>query len=147
MAIARMLTTAVLVFAALLSTACTPRQAKVPQIRILTDQEAIDLWNRAESREPVGEPVVQEFKKDTKDEKCTEVITTQVYMLRMPGGGSNGLGISCGGNCIATGDGTPADCKTSGCFHKGGSCTPLVCSGKCTVSKACKVERSTLVMY
>lgn len=126
------LTMVTLVCVAVLSAGCA-RQKELPQIRALSDQEADDLWNKAERQEPVGEPVV----KTTKDETGTTVISTQMYMLRMPGGSSTGFGAVCGGSCIG---GIGPECKTSGCMPSGRGCTPLTCSGTCTLKQACRRE-------
>jgi hypothetical protein len=125
--------TMIVVCVAVLSAGCGVKK-ETPQIRLLSEQEADDLWNKAERREPVGEPVV----KTTEDESGTTVTSTQVYMLSMPGGGgSTGLGAVCGGSCIG---GIGSECKTSGCMPSGRSCTPLNCSGTCTLKQACRRE-------
>jgi hypothetical protein len=133
MALLTRLTTVILVCAAILSTSCG-RKKEVPQIRVLSEQEADGLWDKAEKREPVGEPVT----KTTEDETGTTITSSQVYMLTMPGGGGSiGLGAVCGGSCIG---GIGPECKTSGCMPTGRGCTPLKCSGICRLSKACKRE-------
>lgn len=133
MAMFTKLTTVILVCVAVLYTSCAIRK-EAPQIRLLTEQEANDLWDKAESREPVGEPVV----KTTSDETGTKVTSTQVYMLRMAGGGgSTGLGAVCGGSCSG---GIGSECKTSGCMPTGRGCTPLTCSGTCKLKDSCRRE-------
>lgn len=133
MALLTRLTTVILVCVAVLNTSCAMKK-EAPQIRLLSEQEADDLWNKAESREPVGEPVV----KTTQDKTGTTVTSTQVYMLRMlGGGGSTALGAVCGGSCKG---GIGPECKTSGCMPAGRSCTPLQCSGTCTLNDACRRE-------
>jgi len=128
MLMVRRLTTVILVWAAVLLAGCARQMA--PEIRMLSDQEAADLWDKAESRERVGEPVV----KTVQNGQCTTVITTQVYRL----GRSTNLIAACGGGCQVTGPGGPAGCQTSGCFSTGRGCTPLICSGNCTLSHPCK---------
>lgn len=132
MAIMTRLTTVMLVCVAVLYTSCAVKK-EAPQIRLLSEQEADDLWSRAASREPVGNPDV----KTTQDETGTTVISTQVYMLRMPDGGSTGLGAVCGGSCIG---GIGPECKTSGCMPTGRGCTPLSCSGTCKLKNSCRRE-------
>ncbi len=132
MVMVRRLTTVILVWAAVLSAGCA--RQKAPEIRILSDQEAADLWDKAESRERVGEPVV----KTVQDGQVTRVITTQVYVLRGPGGrGSTQMVSGCGGSCQVTGTGGTSGCHTSGCLSTGKGCAPLVCSGNCTLSGEC----------
>src|SRR5215813_5477230 len=130
----RRLTAVVLVCTAVLSVGCA--KEKAPEFRILSDQEAADLWNKAESRDRVGEAVVKKIQND----KGTTVITTQGYTLRMPGGGSRGLVTVCGGGCTLEPGGTFGGCQHSGCMPSGNSCTPLVCSGDCRVSSPCRPE-------
>jgi hypothetical protein len=116
------------------------RGAQAPEIRALSEQEVADLWRQAESREPVGDPLVQQIPTDT----GATVITTQVFMLRRAGGGpSTQVILGCGGSCTLTPGGTFEGCKTSGCLASGDSCTPLVCSGTCTVSSPCKPLKSS----
>jgi hypothetical protein len=115
------------------------RSPQTPQVRTLSDQEAADLWNRAESREPVGEPAVRTIRSET----GTTVVTTQIYLLRMAGGRPGGqLVTACTGSCLLKPGGTFDDCKSSGCFRSANSCTPLVCSGSCTLSSACNPAQS-----
>ena len=140
MAMLKILTTLILISAAMGSTGCQWKHAQ--QVRLLSDQEAADIWSRAEAYEPVGAPVVKQLPDDTG--ACTTVVTNQVYMLTMPGGGRAQIIVACGGSCN-TGGGPLGDCKTSGCLSNGKSCTPLKCSGNCTLSRACKPETSLLV--
>jgi hypothetical protein len=136
MVTASRLTLVVLVLTTTLS-GCAKKQPD-PQVRLLSEQEAADLWNKAESRQPVGEAMVRRFP----GEAGTHVTTTQAYALRMAnGGGAGSLVTVCGGYCqVTTQGGTTAGCQTSGCVPSGHSCTPLVCSGNCSVSGACRAE-------
>ena len=129
----RSLAAVVVVSAAILGVGC--RTGQTPEVRMLSEKEAADFWNRAESREPAGQSSVRKIESGT----GTVVITTQAYTLRMPGGGGGGLVTVCGGGCQA-GAGGPSGCQTSGCEPTGNSCTPLQCSGNCTLSHACKAE-------
>lgn len=129
----RPIITIIIACAAVLSGSCT--RADTPQIRMLSEQEAADLWNSAESREPIGEATVRSFPDEG---GVVTVITSQMYMLRMADGGSGQTVTSCSGSCILTPGSTFEDCKTSGCLSTGTSCTPLVCSGGCRVSRSCQ---------
>jgi hypothetical protein len=140
MALLKMLAALILIYAAVGLTGCQWKQAQ--QLRLLSDQEAADIWSRAEGYEPVGDPVVKQLPDEMG--ACTTVVTNQVYMLRMPGGGRAQVMVGCGGSCKTDG-GPLGDCKTSGCLSNGRSCTPLKCSGNCTVSSACKPLTSLFV--
>lgn len=129
------LTTVIIVCIAVLSAGCA--KEKVTQIKVLSEQEAADLWSRAESNQPIGKAVVRRIPGET----GTTVVTTQAYMLRMQGGGSTGVVTACGFSCIAPAGTSPGDCKTSGCEPSGNSCTPASC-GACTPSQPCKAEAS-----
>ena len=122
-----------LVCAIVLSGSC--KRAEPPQIRMLSEQEAADLWNRAESHQPMGEAVVRRFQEEG---GVVTVLTSQAFMLRMGGGGTGQTVTSCSGSCILNPGATFGDCQTSGCLSTGKSCTPLVCSGGCKVSRACE---------
>jgi hypothetical protein len=135
MAIATRRTSLILVCAAILMTGCAKPQP-APKIKVLSEQEASDLWNKAEKREPVGDPIVTTVQGDT----GTTVTSSQAYMLRGPGGGGGGLVTVCGGSCTVSAGGTLSGCQTSGCMPAGNSCTPLVCSGSCKTSSQCKAE-------
>src|SRR5438034_2666215 len=91
----RSLAAVVVVSAAILGVGC--RTGQTPEVRMLSEKEAADFWNRAESREPAGQPSVRKIENGT----GTVVITTQAYTLRMPGGGGGGLVTGCGGGCQA----------------------------------------------
>jgi hypothetical protein len=108
---------------------------KATQIKVLSEQEAADLWSRAESNQPVGKASSRKILGDT----GVTVVTTQAYMLRMRGGGSNGIVTACGFSCIAPAGTSPKDCQTSGCEPSGNTCTPASC-GSCIPSQPCKAE-------
>jgi len=136
MAMARRLTLVTLVCVVILLVGCAKKQP-APQLRVLSEQEAADLWNKAESREPVGDPVVKTIQGDN----GTTVTTSQAYMLRRAGGGGpGGLVTVCGGSCTLNPGGTFGGCQTSGCFPAGNTCTPLVCSGSCKLASSCQAE-------
>src|SRR5438094_9960299 len=91
----RSLAALVVVSAAILGVGC--RTGQTPEVRMLSEKEAADVWHRAESREPAGQPSVRKSEGGT----GTVAITTQAYMRRMPGGGGGGLGTVCRGGCQA----------------------------------------------
>jgi len=128
------LITSIFLCAAFLVAGCAHKQ--VAQIRALSDQEAADLWTRAETKEPVGKPVVRTV---TDLDGVTTVSTTQSFMLRMKGGGSNGLATVCGYSCQPRPGSGPESCQTSGCMPSGNSCTPASC-GNCAQTRPCRVE-------
>ena len=128
-------TMAILVFAVILLTGCAKEQAT--QIKVLSEQETADLWAKAESNQPIGKPVARTILGET----GTTVVTSQAYMLRMPGGGATGVVTVCGFSCIAPAGSKPSDCKTSGCEPSGNSCTPASC-GNCTPSQPCTAQAS-----
>ena len=111
---------------------------KLPEVRILSDEEASELWDKAESYKPVGEAVTKTFPSSA----GTIVTTSQVYSLRMSGRPGLSVVTVCGGSCQLKPGGTFGSCVTSGCVPSGKRCTPLVCSGSCEVSKACSAESS-----
>jgi hypothetical protein len=76
-------------------------QKQTQQLRLLSDQEASDIWNKAVAYEPVGGPVVKQLPDETG--ACTNVVTNQVYMLTMPGGGRTQIMVGCGGGCKTDG--------------------------------------------
>ena len=129
----------ILVYVVALSAGCAPKQApQVPQLRVLSEKEADDLWSQTKGYEPAGEPTVRRIP----TEDGVRVVCAQTYTLRMAGGSGSVISV-CGGACRLTpGSGFP-DCKTSGCLSNGRTCSPLVCSGGCTVSEACKAEMTT----
>src|SRR5438093_13183310 len=122
----RSLAAVVVVSAAILGVGC--RTGQTPEVRMLSEKEAADFWNRAESREPAGQPSVRKIESGT----GTVVITTQAYMLRMPGGGGRGLVTVCGAGCQA-GAGRPSGWQARGCEAAGNPCPPLAGSGICTL--------------
>jgi hypothetical protein len=128
---------AILVCGGVVLSGCALQQQ--PEVKILSDEEAAELWESAEGFEPVGKPVTRQFPGTT----GTITTTSQVYLLRMPGGR---LGTSvvtvCGGSCLLKPGGTFGGCVTSGCMPSGNSCTPLVCSGTCELSSACTAQSS-----
>ena len=127
------LTALIIAFAAVIATSCKP--APMPQLHMLSDQEAADLWKQAESFEPIGKASVQRIP----HEGGLTVVCGQAYMLRMSGGRPGSQVVtSCGGSCKLKPGATFDDCKTSGCLASGQSCTPLNCEGGCTLSEACK---------
>ena len=131
------LVTVIIACIAVLSAGCA--RAKVAQVKVLSDQEFADLWNRAAGHEPVGKPVVRRMP----DEKGMTTVTTQVYMFQDPRGGRGvppgGVMVVCGFACIAPEGTKPSECKTSGCEPSGLTCTPASC-GNCTLSQPCKRE-------
>jgi hypothetical protein len=131
--IAGRLTTLAVVCFMVLSAACA--REKAAEIRVLSEQEFSDLWNKATSREPVGKPVVRKISGET----GTTTTTAQAFMISNPGGGRTPTMTICGFACVAPAGTKPADCKTSGCEPSGLTCTPADC-GNCTISQPCKME-------
>ena len=124
---------------ALLVTACQPQEAPLPQVKFLSEAEAAAIFKDAKSVERVGEPSI----KIAAGENTTVVTTTQVFRINRPVGGAALMLGSCGGSCKVTVEGgTLNQCVTSGCAPDGAGCTPLVCSGSCTLSSQCKREGS-----
>ena len=119
------------VCAATLSGCCAKSTAT--QIRVLSEQEAADLWAQAERYEPIGQADVRRIDGET----STTVVTTQAYMLQNRGGGTTGIVVACGFACVAPPGKKPSDCVTSGCKISGKSCTPASCGG-CTMSQPCQ---------
>ncbi len=120
---------------------CKPRtQAPIPppEVRMLSAADADKLFDEAEKVEAVGEVAVDsEVVGDV-----TVTTTTQVFRIANRGGGTTmALGF-CGGQCKVTGEGGLNGCQTSGCAPSGKSCTPLVCSGSCTIDRQCNRERT-----
>src|SRR5204862_809446 len=113
----RSLAAVVVVSAAILGVGC--RTGQTPEVRMLSEKEAADFWNRAESREPAGQPSVRKIESGT----GTVVITTQAYMLRMPGGGGGSLVTARVGGC-QVGVGGPGACQPGGSEPAGNSRTP-----------------------
>lgn len=112
---------------------------KAPELKALSEAEATELRNRAESLDPVGEASVRRIEVDN----TVTVVCTQTFALRMAGGRPGGGVIdACGGSCKLKPGGTFATCKTSGCLSNGRSCSPLVCEGGCELATACKAEKS-----
>ena len=111
------------------------KRAETRQIRIVSGQEAADLWDRAQTREPVGQAITRTFREEG---GVLTVVTSQTYMLRMAGGETGGTVSSCSASCILNPGATFDDCKTSGCLSTGKTCTPVVCSGGCRVSRSCQ---------
>lgn len=106
----------------------------------MSDAEALNLVQNATIREPIGEKVV------TLREVGDQVQVTcsqQTYLRLAPGGPGGGGPLNCGGSCKLTAGSKLSDCKTSGCTRSGNSCTPLVCSGGCVLSKSCAPEKPT----
>lgn len=134
MTIAGRLISVIPVVAVMLLGGCTKKEA--PKMQLLSEQEAADLWNKAESRQAIGDPMIRKFQTDN----GTVVSTTQAYALRMAGGGGGSLVTVCGGSCIVEGNGSLHECQTSGCMPSGNTCTPLVCSGSCKLSNSCRAE-------
>ena len=87
----------------------------------------------------MGEPSI----KTSEGVDTTVVTTTQVFRINRPVGGTGMVLGTCGGSCKVTVEGgTLNQCITSGCVPDGAGCTPLVCSGSCTLSSQCKRELS-----
>jgi hypothetical protein len=125
--------TAIIAANALLSAGC---MTKAPEVRVLSDQQAADLWSRAASYQAVGAAEVRR----TQTENGVNVTCSQAYSMLMRGGGSGTTVTVCGGTCLLKSGGTFGACVTSGCMPSGGTCTPLVCSGSCTLSSSCRAE-------
>ena len=83
---------------------------KPPEVRILSDEEASELWDKAESYKPVGEAVTKTFPSSA----GTIVTTSQVYSLRMSGRPGLSVVTVCGGSCQLKPGGTFGSCVTSG---------------------------------
>jgi hypothetical protein len=116
---------------------CAPRQSAVPEVRQLTQEETDKLFDEAKSVEAVGEAMIR----STVVGDMTVTTTSQMLIVTRPGGGREPVLGFCGGSCKVTVEGgTLGQCKTSGCAPSGRSCTPLVCSGSCTLDRACKRE-------
>ncbi len=129
--------TVIIACAALFSAGCSTT-AKPPEVRVLSEKQAADLWSRAASYEPMGAADVRKFQSAT----GVDVVGSQAYLMRMSGGGSGTSVTVCGGSCQLTSGGTFGSCVTSGCTPTGRSCTPLVCSGSCTLSSSCQAQAS-----
>jgi hypothetical protein len=135
--IAGRIVVAMLVGAGFVLSACADQ--KQPEVRMLSDAESAELWGSAVSSEPVGKPVTKQFPGTT----GTITTTSQVYMLRMPGGRPGASIVTvCGGSCLLKPGGTFGSCVTSGCLPQKNSCTPLVCSGSCELSSPCTAQSS-----
>ncbi|HET9862204.1 MAG TPA: hypothetical protein VFP37_02070 [Steroidobacteraceae bacterium] len=126
------------ILAGMLLVGCQPKESAPAQARQLTQEETDKLFEAATNVEAVGEPMVR----STVVGDMTVTTTTQMMMVSRPGGGREPILGFCGGQCKVTVEGgTLGQCKTSGCApQKNGSCTPLVCSGSCTLDRACKRE-------
>lgn len=110
----------------------------------MSDAEALNLVENAKIREPIGEKVVT--LREVGDQ--VQVTCSQQMQLRLaPGGPGGGGPLNCGGSCKLTAGSKLSDCKTSGCTRSGNSCTPLVCSGGCTLSKSCAPDKPTNFFY
>jgi hypothetical protein len=105
----------------------------------LSEAEALKLIETAEVRETVSERQVDLRQVD---DQVLVNCSQEVRFFQKPGrpGGGGGI-IACGGACKLNAGAKFADCKTSGCLVSNGKCTPLVCSGGCTLSRACKSEK------
>lgn len=129
--------TTMLVCAGVILSACA--NPKQPEVKILSDEEASDLWKSAESYKPVGKAITKQFPGST----GTITTTSQVYLLRMPGGRQGPSIVTvCGGSCQLKPGGTFGTCVTSGCLPSGNGCTPLECSGSCELSSPCTAQSS-----
>ena len=128
-------TTVIIACATVLSVGCTTM--KVPEPRALSEQESTELWSRALSYDRIGAADVRKIQ----GENEVTVVCTQAYSLRAAGGGHLGTAVTvCGGSCQLKPGSTFGSCVTSGCVPSGRSCSPLVCSGGCTVASSCKAE-------
>lgn len=109
------------------------------EIRALPDAEAAKLWDSDAPREPVGKAVIQNMP----IEGGVAVVCTQAFSARMAGGGGGTAGLlaGCGGSCKLKPGATFEQCVTSGCLSNGRTCSPLVCSGGCELSMACKAAK------
>jgi hypothetical protein len=116
---------------------CAPKASAPPQVRQLTQEETDKVFDEAENVEAVGAPMAR----STVVGDVTVTTTSQLFMITKPGGGTEPMLGFCTGQCKVTVEGgTLGQCKTSGCEPKGKGCAPLVCSGSCTLDKACKRE-------
>jgi hypothetical protein len=126
-----------LALAGIVLAGCAPKESAPPQVRQLTQEETDKIFDEAKKVEAVGDPMIR----TTVIGDVTLTTTSQVFIVTKPGGGTEPILGFCGGQCKVTVEGgTLGQCKTSGCEPSGKNCTPLVCSGSCTLDRQCKRE-------
>src|SRR4029077_5378859 len=102
-------------------------------VEVLSPAAGEALWSEVESSEAVGQPVISKIEEGN----VVSFTCTQAYSTRRRGGGGGTTVTVCGGGCQLKAGGTFGACVSSGCMPNGKSCTPLSCSGSCTVSHGC----------
>lgn len=95
------------------------------------------LWASPAALTPVGPATVQRIPVTG----GVAVACNQTYAARLGTGRPGGVVVSCGGSCKLKPGATFDQCKTSGCLSSGRTCTPLVCSGGCELSRACSAGK------
>jgi hypothetical protein len=106
-------------------------------VRQLTQEETDKLFDDAKSVEASGAPMIR----STVVGNVTVTTTSQLMIVTKPGGGTEPILGFCTGRCKVTVEGgTLGQCKLTGCEPKGKSCTPIQCSGSCTLDTQCKRE-------
>lgn len=122
-----------------LAGACTqaPAPTEGPALQALSDADAEALWAGTAALTPVGRAIVQRIPVDG----GVAVVCSQPYALRLATGRPGGAVIQCGGSCKLKPGATFDQCRTSGCLSNGRTCTPLVCSGGCELSRQCTASK------
>ena len=105
----------------LLSGCAGDDRGEAPEVTFISAEKAAELWETAESREPVGERAVEQLP----DEYGTTVVSRQAFRLGFPGRGPITLARCCSGSCVLTEGSTLSDCKTSGCEPSSDGCSPF----------------------
>lgn len=95
------------------------------------------LWAGSAPLTPVGPATVQRIPVTG----GVAVACSQTYSARLGTGRPGGVVVSCGGSCKLKPGATFDQCKTSGCLSSGRTCTPLVCSGGCELSRSCSASK------
>lgn len=123
----------ILVCVSALLWSCGPPNSS--EVSVVPAEKAKMLWETAETREPVGEPIVNEFP----NEDGVIVLCRQAFRLGFSGRPSLIAVRCCTGSCSRTQneDGTQDECVTSGCRTGGETCTDLKCSGGCELGQKC----------
>ena len=115
-----------------------------PEIQLLNPEETVELLTSAKSVEPFGKAVVNELTNDA----GTTITTTQLFRFRMDDGAGGSVGTACTGICKVDGAGGTSGCRHSGCMPtKLGGCTPLKCSGSCSLSVACSLASASMAVF
>lgn len=117
------------------------RPASAPRVELLSPTETAELLKSATSVEPVGEAVVTISSTDD----TTTVAATQIFSFRLNDDSGGQTGRSCMGSCKVVGPGGLDGCITSGCMPTSTGCTPLKCSGNCSLSSSCSAGTSMTV--